>query len=354
MSETMRRGFDWLVESSDDEEEEAKFQQHLAQVEAEEVKPPPAVTKQYLDASRRQTLPSSSTDGLGVADSSSSFCTPDLSAASTTADVDMSKRAHRGAKFPGKSDEFLPPPRTKRRWQRADNQLQGYFTSLMASEQLAEPSVRVRRNISSREERYRERIRRTAKATSTAVSTKVSRNAALDVVTGVAAATTGGSMAFDQSAYQMPSRMLAFENVTRRVQRTMQDAKSLEKQRLAQEQAAASNQKQTDDSFEVGTTPVKGPIKSTESLLLIRTVDKDPTVIGMPRFRNRQSGCASESASTSSNGARRRRKPGSSDQVQATRSGDSHIGSNRNLQSYSPLKYKETGAAHKQRELPPI
>lgn len=156
MSETMKGGFDWLVESSDEEEAEAEFQRQLARVEAEAAKPPPAVTKQYLAASRRRMRPSSSSR-RGVADVSSSVSTLSFSTVSKSADkpdMNVDKDIMPGAGIRGSSVAVLPPPRAKRRWQRADDQLQGYFTSLMASEQLAEPDVRVRRNISSRENRY--------------------------------------------------------------------------------------------------------------------------------------------------------------------------------------------------------
>jgi hypothetical protein len=171
----MKGGFNWLVESSDEEETEAEFRRQLARVEADEVKPPPTVTKQYLDVSRRRTLPrGTSTSGLATTDGSSNVSTVHLSLASSsagTAEISVGRgnvqdgdsaipQARTGAlESPVLA---LPPPRAKRRWQRADNQLQSYFTSLMASDQLAEPNLRVRRNISSREHRYKERIRRTS------------------------------------------------------------------------------------------------------------------------------------------------------------------------------------------------
>ena len=132
MSETMKGGFDWLVESSDEEVAEAEFQRQLARVEAEAVKPPPAVTKQYLAASRRRMLPSSGS-GLGVADSGSTLNLSAVSKRADKADMNVDEDIVPGAAVSGSSVAVLPPPRAKRRWQRADDQLQGYFTSLMAS-----------------------------------------------------------------------------------------------------------------------------------------------------------------------------------------------------------------------------
>jgi hypothetical protein len=253
MSETMKGGFNWLVESSDEEETEAEFRRQLARVEADEVKPPPTVTKQYLDVSRRRTLPrGTSTSGLATTDGSSNVSTVHLSLASSsagTAEISVGRgnvqdgdsaipQARTGAlESPVLA---LPPPRAKRRWQRADNQLQSYFTSLMASDQLAEPNLRVRRNISSREHRYKERIRRTSttadKRAGEHAGVAAARNGEQITAAAIASTTTFASTSsgvqIDELARQPPRRMLAFDNITRRVQQAMQGAKSLEQQRL--------------------------------------------------------------------------------------------------------------------------
>eukprot|EP01043_Picozoa_sp_COSAG02_P014662 COSAG02_NODE_608_length_19607_cov_201.543059_4_plen_427_part_00 len=361
MSETMKDGFEWLVESSDEEEAEAEFKRQLARVEAEAAKPPPTVTKQYLDVNRRRALPGHTSE-CGEVDGGSSMSTLNLSSASTAgaanisvdiSTVGNSQTTTGGGGVLGSSVDALPRPRAKRRWQRADNQLQGYFTSLMASEQLAEPDVRVRRNIGSRENRYRDRIRRTTKPTgkgaTTLVQTEARDSAAAALATTIA---TGGGVQFDNvMSSNQPRRMLAFENITRRVQRTMEDSKYLEKQRLVREQTTRTNRKKLEDGTGFGAA-MGGSRTSTRSLVPVRPVDKDPSVLGLPiRFcGSNRSGLAKESKTR----GRRGRKIGHSGQQKVAVRGDDN-GGDEALQNYSPLKYKVVGAAGKQQlELPPI
>ncbi len=330
MSETMKGGFEWLVESSDEEEAEAEFQRQLARAEAEAVKPPPTVSKQYLDVSRRRTLPRTTSE-FGVVAGGNSLSTLNLSSASTGAataniSVDISSvgdsQTTMGVVLES-SVEVLPPPRAKRRWQRADNQLQGYFTSLMASKQLAEPDVRVRRNIGSRENKYKDRIRRTMKATgkTTAIVQTEARDPA---VAAVAPATgTGGGVLVDMSSNRLP-RMLAFENITRRVQRTMEDSKYLEKQRVVREQTAATNRKKLEETSDFGAA--MDPLRAARgsSLAPVRPVDKDPSVLGLPirLCGGNQTGMAKESKTR----GRRRRKAGRSGKQQVAAKGDDDDG----------------------------
>jgi hypothetical protein len=145
--------------------------------------------------------------------------------------------------------------------------------------------------------------------------------------------------------------MLAFENITRRVQRTMEDSKYLEKQRLVREQTTRTNRKKLEDGTGFGAA-MGGSRTSTRSLVPVRPVDKDPSVLGLPiRFcGSNQSGLAKESKTR----GRRGRKIGHSGQQKVAVRGDDN-GGDEALQNYSPLKYKVVGAAGKQQlELPPI
>ena len=373
MSDTMRGGFEWLVESSDEEEGEAEFQRHIARVEAEAVVPPPTVTKQYLDASsRRRTLPSntggsgvanagggsSSSDGLNLNFSVGASTTGAMFSASSSGlglglsrndEMSMSTGAG-GVGSAGDPDQSLPPPpRAKRRWQRADTQIQGYFSSLMQSKNLSEPNVRVRRNISSREKRYEQRISRMA-ANSAATVRSAKQAAAAAVAAESAALSPGhvsgaagigmgtGGIGQQQPSYLPPRRMLAYENITRRVQQTLHDVKSLEEQRLMNEQAAAGEKLDGSGSEASEALPRRGagaPVRMAP----LRRVDKDPTVIGLrlPVGGGGGSGGGHDplSASSGRGGRRRRRRQG---RGRGRSGGEGGV-------AQSPLKYKEATAA---------
>ena len=153
LSETMRGGWDWLVESSDDEEGEQQLRRALATVEAEAKTPAPKVTKQYLGVRSRRASPKATPR----ADESSP-----LSVVSGSASFGSAGGA-------GNRGSTAAAQRAKRRWERSDSQLQGYFSSLLHDDRLASPTMRVRSNISSMEKKYEERVCRRAESGAKAV-----------------------------------------------------------------------------------------------------------------------------------------------------------------------------------------
>ena len=152
LSETMRGGWDWLVESSDDEEGEQQLRRALATVEAEAKTPAPKVTKQYLGVRRRRASPKAALR------------------ADEPSPLSVSGSASFGsAGGAGNRGSAAAAQRAKRRWERSDSQLQGYFSSLLHDDRLASPTMRVRSNISSMEKKYEERVCRRAESGAKAV-----------------------------------------------------------------------------------------------------------------------------------------------------------------------------------------
>ena len=200
-----------------------------------------------------------------------------------------------------------------------------------------------------RRSRYRERIRRTAKpAGPIAVRTA---EAPSTIESDAAAGARGGGVLFDLSGHR-PPRMLAFENITRRVQRTMEQQRLLRGQAMSREQADASSESSA------APTPVKrSRVPAPRSVTAVRHVDKDPTVLGRLPVRfdgGRQSDLAVRGGpSDSGTRARAGRKAGP--RQAAGRGGD--YNGDEALPSISPLRYKKVmaGATHKQQlELPTI
>ena len=99
--------------------------------------PPPTITKRYLNAgSRHRAAQNTATTGRAKR--------PPLVRAGVSTDSDVSvvapaPKSQSGAVlgYPGQ----VLPARAKRRWQRADSQIHGYFTSLIGSKNLAAPDV---------------------------------------------------------------------------------------------------------------------------------------------------------------------------------------------------------------------